>query len=151
MKKLVDHSKEVQKAKDSTIKNLKEKNFKLEQNLKELHDSYVSVKNLELVNENNLNKAILEIDLLKKRIERLKVRKVKLNQKICKFCNQEFVENENYNWSCRTHQSDYGGEMWWCCGQKSKDAPGCKFNKHVNKEDEEQDQIDLENNGQHQD
>ncbi|CDW87557.1 ankyrin repeat domain containing protein [Stylonychia lemnae] len=79
-----------------------------------------------------------EITMLKKRIERLKIRKVKLNQKICKNCNQEFIESENYNWSCRTHQSEYGGEMWWCCGRKLKDAPGCKFNKHQNKDDEEQ-------------
>lgn len=79
-----------------------------------------------------------EIQVLKRRIERLKVKKIKLNQKICKNCNQEFVENENYNWSCRTHQSEYGGEMWWCCGRKSKDAPGCKFGKHINKDDEDQ-------------
>ena len=40
---------------------------------------------------------------LKKRIERLKARKSKANQRICKNCNQEFVETENFNWSCRTH------------------------------------------------
>ena len=29
--------------------------------------------------------------------------------------------------------------MWWCCGKPSKDAPGCKFSKHVCKEDEDED------------
>lgn len=25
--------------------------------------------------------------------------------------------------------------MWWCCGKRTKDAPGCKFSKHENKDD----------------
>ena len=29
--------------------------------------------------------------------------------------------------------------MWWCCGKTTKDAPGCKFSKHVSKEDEDED------------
>jgi len=29
--------------------------------------------------------------------------------------------------------------MWWCCGKPSKEAPGCKFAKHVSKEDEDED------------
>ena len=43
---------------------------------------------------------------------------------------------ENFNWSCRVHASDFGGEMWWCCGKNGKDQPGCKFSKHASKEDE---------------
>lgn len=62
-----------------------------------------------------------------------------MNQKICKNCGQEYLEKENFNWSCRTHRSEYGGEMWWCCGKTSKDAPGCKFAKHESKEDEDED------------
>lgn len=27
--------------------------------------------------------------------------------------------------------------MWWCCGKKSKDAPGCIISKHIAKEDDE--------------
>ncbi len=27
--------------------------------------------------------------------------------------------------------------MWWCCGKTSKEAPGCKYAKHVSKEDED--------------
>jgi hypothetical protein len=27
--------------------------------------------------------------------------------------------------------------MWWCCGKTSKEAKGCKFQKHVLKDDEE--------------
>ena len=27
--------------------------------------------------------------------------------------------------------------MWWCCGKPGKEAPGCKYSKHVSKEDED--------------
>ena len=38
------------------------------------------------------------------------------------------------------HQSQYSGEMWWCCGKTNKDANGCKFSKHqprLDKDDED--------------
>eukprot|EP00347_Sterkiella_histriomuscorum_P018688 403344555 len=142
LKIMIENSKEVQIQKDDQIKQLRERCIKADIALQESQDSYQSLKNMNIVNESNLNKALEEVQVLKKRIERLKVRKIKVNQKICKFCNTEFIESENYNWSCRIHQSDYGGEMWWCCGRKSKEAPGCKFNKHINKDDEEQETQD---------
>ena len=58
--------------------------------------------------------------------------------KTCKNCTKEFNEKENFNWSCRTHQSEWGGEMWWCCGKTTKEALGCKFRKHETKDDEEE-------------
>jgi hypothetical protein len=33
--------------------------------------------------------------------------------------------------------------MWWCCGRKNKEAAGCKFGKHLNKDDEEHDEINF--------
>lgn len=33
--------------------------------------------------------------------------------------------------------------MWWCCGKQTKDALGCKFQKHVEKRDDD-DQDDLQ-------
>ena len=27
--------------------------------------------------------------------------------------------------------------MWWCCGRNQKEAPGCKYSKHQQKNDEE--------------
>lgn len=53
----------------------------------------------------------------------------------CKNCCNEYNEKENFNWSCRMHQSEWGGEMWWCCGKRGKDAAGCKFSKHESKDD----------------
>lgn len=34
------------------------------------------------------------------------------------------------------HVSEYGGEMWWCCGKRGKDQAGCKFSKHESKDDD---------------
>jgi hypothetical protein len=77
---------------------------------------------------------------MKQRIMKLKSRKGKVDQgiKMCKMCAMEFHEKENFNWSCRTHRGVYGGEMWWCCGKRGKDQPGCKFAKHENKDDEDE-------------
>ena len=50
--------------------------------------------------------------------------------KTCKNCGKEFSERENFNWSCRVHRSDWGGEVWWCCGKRGFEQAGCKFSKH---------------------
>lgn len=31
--------------------------------------------------------------------------------------------------------------MWWCCGRKNKDDPGCKFSKHASR-DEDADELE---------
>jgi hypothetical protein len=91
--------------------------------------------------------AQLENSKLKARIQKLKNKRFRIedNQKICKKCGKEYLEKENYNWSCRTHTSEYSGEMWWCCGKTSKEADGCKISKHECKEDDEDDAAEQEN------
>ncbi len=65
-----------------------------------------------------------------------------MDSKMCQNCKRDFKDSENFNWSCRTHQSQWSGEMWWCCGKSSKDALGCKFQKHfIPKEDDEDQEI----------
>jgi hypothetical protein len=117
---------------------LKDKTKKLEDRLREaLEENEKHV--------NNLNKQEKEIKTLKEFNDKLKqvLKKVQKKGKIdngirhCKNCNKEFNDKENYNWSCRIHQSDWGGEMWWCCGKREKDHPGCKFAKHETKEEDE--------------
>jgi hypothetical protein len=69
---------------------------------------------------------IEEKNKMKERMAKLKARRGKnLDFKICKRCGKDFDERENYNWSCRTHKSQWSGEMWWCCGKRNKDAIGC--------------------------
>ena len=93
---------------------------------------------MKLDQENKVLKA--EREKMKQRIIKLKSRKGKVDQgiKMCKMCAQEYHEKENFNWSCRTHRGVYGGEMWWCCGKRGKDQPGCKFAKHESKDDEDE-------------
>jgi hypothetical protein len=63
--------------------------------------------------------------------------KIDLGIKLCKNCTKEYHETDNFNWSCKTHKSEFGGEMWWCCGKKEMNAPGCKTAKHESKEEED--------------
>ena len=86
----------------------------------------------------------IEKEKSKARITKLIQRKGKFDSglKTCKNCSKEYNEKENFNWSCRQHQSDYGGEMWWCCGQTGKDQLGCKRSKHESKDEEDDDMGD---------
>ena len=56
-----------------------------------------------------------ERDKLKDRIQKLRNKRMRVdvNQKLCKKCGKDFLENENYNWSCRTHTSEFN-VMYWC-------------------------------------
>ena len=60
-----------------------------------------------------------------------------LDYLVCKKCAKEFIEKENFNWSCRTHKSEWSGDMWWCCGKRTKEAAGCKYGKHEIKDEDE--------------
>lgn len=71
-----------------------------------------------------------------------KIKKVKttfssnlLEEKYCKNCQKAFMECNNFNWSCKRHASQITEEIFWCCGQKGKDAPGCVTSKHICLED----------------
>lgn len=63
-------------------------------------------------------------------------------ERICKNCQRVYEDSENFNWSCRTHQSDFSGEIWWCCGKAGREAAGCRVAKHESKEDEDGDSSD---------
>ena len=55
--------------------------------------------------------------------------------KICANCGLEYNETNNFKWSCRTHQSEYNGEMWWCCGKNEQNAKGCRVASHFPQDD----------------
>lgn len=81
--------------------------------------------------DSHFKDAVKEKDRLKlKLIREANLHKYKEQAKTCYYCKTEYNEKENFNWSCRTHQSDWGGTLWWCCGKTNKDQPGCKFGKH---------------------
>jgi hypothetical protein len=120
----------------------------------------VEAKLTELTQENELLKETLEqlskqrqmleeeYDKQRLRIKQFKNRKTQfgvIEEKVCKRCQRVYNEPENFNWSCKTHSSEYGGEIFWCCGKTSKDAPGCRLAKHESKDDEEG-EADAEHN-----
>ena len=83
------------------------------------------------------------------KIAKLKLRRAAdFSKKFCANCKKDFNPNENYNWSCQTHRSEWGGTMWWCCGKTKLNAPGCKFQKHKQKDDEMDDDDDTRKNEQ---
>ena len=65
-----------------------------------------------------------ELSKMLERIKKLKARrgKIDIGLKSCRYCSKEFIEDENFAWSCRTHQGDYSelDDIWWCCGKKGK-------------------------------
>jgi hypothetical protein len=98
--------------------------------------------------KSQLYKAESQTKILDKERQKLRQRCIKLREKrgmfvknlqVCMNCAKEYSEDANFNWSCRTHHSEYSGEMWWCCGKTKKEALGCKFKKHkVRSEQEEE-------------
>lgn len=74
---------------------------------------------------------------MRDRIKKLKLKRGKydVSQKVCKNCGKDYNEKENFNWSCRTHRSEFSGEIWWCCGKEDIKQPGCKYSQHESKED----------------
>lgn len=67
--------------------------------------------------------------------------------KSCVNCKSDYKDSENFNWSCRTHPSDWGGTVWWCCGKTDRAHQGCKFGKHISKDEQE----DNEENNKEED
>ena len=55
---------------------------------------------------------------------------------LCRLCNCNYFEVDNFNWSCCTHSSEWGGEMYWCCGSAVKESLGCNKSRHVARDDE---------------
>lgn len=49
---------------------------------------------------------------------------------ICKHCHETYKDEENFNWSCKRHGSDWNGEIYWCCGVVNKLSLGCLKSKH---------------------
>lgn len=82
---------------------------------------------------------ISEREKMKERIKKLKLKKGRFDvqQIVCKNCGKDYLEKENFKWSCRVHRSEFSGEIWWCCGKENRDAQGCKFSSHQSKEEEE--------------
>ncbi|OMJ90184.1 hypothetical protein SteCoe_7473 [Stentor coeruleus] len=139
VKELSDITLGIQDRKDRYIKMLREKNIKLDNELKNVTF--------------NRDKQKTELEELDKKYKNLQDEHIKLRTKLksykknvttdllqekyCKNCQKPFTEAGNFNWSCKRHSSQYCEGVYWCCGQKGKDAQGCITSKHISIEDKE--------------
>lgn len=124
--------------KENTISTQKQRINDVEKELKDLKQSHKELEEKFSNIQKNYKNMKVEMEKLQQRLIKMKrTRNVNINQKICKKCQREYLESENFNWSCTTHQAEWGGKMWWCCGKTSKDAQGCVFKKHESKEEED--------------
>ena len=55
---------------------------------------------------------------------------------MCRFCSKDFFEEDNFNWSCCSHPSEWSGTMYWCCGAKEKSSVGCFKRRHEEQNNE---------------
>lgn len=102
-----------------------------------LKDELISKKS-ELEEEKQKNQSLSkQVEGLSSEIASLKKRYIKItpgfnqfNEIICQNCKKLFKEAENFNWSCRYHNSEFNGSLYWCCGNTKKDSMGCIIGKH---------------------
>lgn len=85
-----------------------------------------------------------ELNKMRKKLRSFRQSNRETEEKICKLCNRIYFENENFNWSCKTHLGKYSGEMYWCCLKAGKDAAGCYVSKHEPKNEEEDELKQME-------
>jgi chromosome segregation ATPase len=77
-----------------------------------------------------------EHDKVRQKVKSLHKQTGKADHVLCRNCHKLYTEDDNFNWSCRVHLSEFNGEMWWCCGKNGNSTPGCKAGKHLPKGDE---------------
>ncbi|CAG9327405.1 unnamed protein product [Blepharisma stoltei] len=99
----------------SDRRNFKESLEKLENQYKELTETYERAR----LDERKLGK------------------KFEVDERICKNCQKPYYESQNFNWSCKRHQSTWSGEVYWCCGKRDINAIGCQSSHHVSREEDE--------------
>ena len=120
------------KEKDSNIAKLKEKVTKLEKNILLQNQQISTLRTL-------LDKTMKDLDLLTHEYVMARRRILMLQpaaaEKICVNCKKAYKEEENFNWSCKTHLSEFSGNAWWCCGKSEKDDEGCSVTRHISKDD----------------
>lgn len=71
-----------------------------------------------------------ELATLKKRYIKISPGFNQFSEMICQNCKKLYKETENFNWSCRYHNSEFNGSLYWCCGNTKKDSIGCIVAKH---------------------
>lgn len=116
----------------------------LQKRLHALEDDCVRLKQEAASNEKRYRDLSEEFAKLRAKMKQYRQRRKafgEAEERICRNCQRVFVDSENFNWSCRTHQSEFAEGVWWCCGRQGKEASGCRINKHESKEEDEAGEI----------
>ena len=137
---LLTEKSKLEKEKQTQFEVFKKRVFELDRDMKQKTEEANDHFENKCILEKEKKNLIAEREKMKDRIKKLKQKKGKMNiaQKVCKNCSKDYMETENFNWSCRVHKSEWSGEIWWCCGKDNKDQPGCKYLKHESKEEDEE-------------
>lgn len=92
-----------EKQKEANI--LNEKHHQLENRYNKLEAAMRKLKEDYAKLETKYRKALEDKEMLRQRVMKLKLKSTgNINTKLCKYCSQEYLESENFNWSCRTHR-----------------------------------------------
>jgi regulator of replication initiation timing len=120
------------KEKDLIIAKFKDKITRLEKNILLQNQQISTLRTL-------LDKTMKDLDLLTHEYvmarRRISMLQPAAAEKICVNCKKAYKEEENFNWSCKTHLSEFSGNAWWCCGKSEKDDEGCSVTRHISKDD----------------
>ena len=103
---------ELETQKDKIMKNFKGQYSALQSELSKTIEERESLKDKNL----DLEKKFSDLsEELKKLRTKLKQKPAFLDlevEKFCSKCQKTYFEHENFNWSCRTHQNQYSGNMY---------------------------------------
>ena len=120
---LINEKNKLEKEKTTQMETFKKRLMELDRDMKQRGEELNESQEAKLYLEKEKKHLIAEREKMKDRIKKLKQRKGKFDvaSKVCKNCGKDYIEKENFNWSCRVHRSEWSGEIWWCCGKDSKD------------------------------
>lgn len=130
---------------ESVLNQMKEKLQTGKEVEKMLKDEKERIKTKVETLENNFKVVSDEYDKLRKRVKQAKFRlQDDDTERVCVNCKKFYKEDENFNWSCKVHTSQFG-EFWWCCGKTDKNAVGCKLWKHESMENQKEKEEEMKN------
>jgi flagellar biosynthesis/type III secretory pathway chaperone len=137
VKELSDITLGIQDRKDKFIKILKDKNLRMDFELKQATFSRDKFKS----DLEDLSKKYSDLQEEHQKL-RTRIKKFKKafsediwEEKYCKNCQKPYKDSKNFNWSCKRHASAFNDDRYWCCGQTEKDSEGCITSKHVSSDD----------------
>ena len=113
----------------------------LQTRVRTLEDESIRLKESALKDEKRYRDLLDEYTKLRSKMKQYRQRRKafgEAEERICRNCQRVYVDADNFNWSCRTHQGEFAEGVWWCCGKQGKEAVGCRVGQHVSKEEEEE-------------